>query len=355
MRQALCLLALATAVGMTGCVKVEQHVTVRPDAKTDAAFALRLPALMGAMVDGLLNQQTGGATASLPPGLEIGQREENGELVLEVKLPAELLPPPMRSLYKVTTSDRLLTRSYRLSIDPKAMTPSELLRMGQALELPRDDRPTVRLTQFSLPGLGDLDLQSPEGLQKALGTLGDLLGGPGANGQGLLEQVELATYVHMPGRLTRTTGLRVDDRTAKWIMEPKRAGEVVTFAGDPLTAESEAGSSPRIDDLARRLSLSVDDLVGLASRRLIPNPEVGEGEEPIVDADLYGQLATLALGLDATVGPGSTPVVMDRLGLLVDQPSLAAATKAAKRLPRLREHSAPTELPPAAVVDVLTR
>jgi hypothetical protein len=210
--------------------------------------------------------------------------------------------------------------------------------------------------QFSLPGLGGLDLQSPEGLQKALGMLGDFLGGQSQGGpdpQALLSQVEFATYVHMPGRLTRTSGERVDAGTAKWIMEPKQTGEVISFAGDPLTAESEAGNSPRIDDLARRLEVSADGLADLAARRLIPNPEVGEGEEPIVDSDLYGQLAALAMGLDAMVGAQSTPVVMDRLGLLVDQPSLSAATKAAKRLPRLREQAAPDELPLDAVVRVL--
>ena len=362
MRRVVCLLALVAVVGLCGCVKVEQHVTVRPDAKADAGFALRLPAAMGAMVGQLVGQPSGSsASANLPPGLELGQRDEGGETVLEVKLPAELLPPPMKSLYRVTTRERLLTKTYRLSIDPKAMNPRELIRMGQALQTPRATRPTIMPAQFSLPGLGGLDLTSPEGLQEALGMLGGLLGGQGGDVQGLLGQIEIATYVHMPGRLARTNGEQVDASTAKWAMEPKQTGEIITFAGDPLAAESEAGNSPRIDELARRLTeghgltVSTEDLLGLAARRLIPNPEVGQDEQPLVDADLYGQLAALAMGLDQTVGPQGTTAVMDRLGLLVDQPSLAQATKAAKRVPRLREHTAPAELPLDAVVEVLTR
>ena len=357
MRRVLGPMAIVLLGAASGCVKVEQHVTVRPDAKTDAAFALRLPAALAFAAGQLLDQQLGDATASLPPGLEIGKRQEDGDAVLHVKLPSELLPPPMKSLYRVTTRERLLTRTYRLTIDPKAMNPRELLRMSQTLAPPRDGRPTIMPAQFSIPGLGGLDLGSLEGLQDALGRLGTLVGGQ----DGLLEQVEVATYVHMPGRLTKTSGERIDDSTAKWIMEPKTAGEIVTFAGDPLTAESEGGNSPRIDELARRLTeghgvkASSADLADLAARRLVPNPEVGEGEAPVVDADLYAQLAALALGLDATVGAARTPLAMDRLGLLVEQPSLAAATKAAKRLPRLREHAAPAELPVEAVVEALTQ
>jgi hypothetical protein len=143
-------------------------------------------------------------------------------------------------------------------------------------------------------------------------------------------------------------------------MEPKQPGEVVTLAGGPMTAESEAGNSPTINELTRRLaeghglSVSADDLVGLAIRRLIPNPEVSGDEKPVLDVDLYSELVSLAMGLDQLVGPERTPVVMDRLGLLVDQPGLAAATKAAKRLPRLREQPAPRELALDVAVQLLT-
>jgi hypothetical protein len=361
MRRALGLVVLAASVALSGCVKVEHHVTVRPDAKANAGFVLRLPATMG-MIDQMLSQQLPGPQAGLPEGLEFGKREENGETLLEVKIPAELLPPPMASLYKVDTRDRLLTRQYRLSIDPKALSPSELLRMGQALQAPSAG-PAVSFTQLNLGGLGGLDLQSPEGLQKALGMLGDLFGGQvagGPNPQALLSQVEMSTYVHMPGRLMRANGARVDDSTAKWLMEPKQTGEVVTFAGDALTAESRVGNG-RMDDLVRQLTeghglqIAGEALLDLTLRKLIPDPEVAADEKPVVDADLYSELVTLATGLDATVGPERTPIVMDRLGLLVDQPSLSGATRAAKRLPRLREQPSPAELSVDAMVEALTQ
>jgi hypothetical protein len=352
---------LATLVLASGCVRIEQHVRVRPDAKADTGFALRLPLPMGAMVGQMLDQQLAGVKADLPEGLSFDKREENGETVLELRVPAELVPPPMASLYKVTTRDRLLTRTYSLSIDPKALNPREFLRFGQAPQTPRAPSPAVIPAQLdlgSIPGL-----ESPEGLQGLLQGLGGLLGGQGGGGldpQALLAQVEMATYVHMPGRLLSTNGERVDTCTAKWLMEPKQPGEVVTFAGGAMTAESEAGNSPTIDELARRLteghglSVSADDLVGLAARRLIPNPEVSGDEKPLLDVDLYSELVSLAVGLDQLVGPERTPVVMDRLGLLVDQPGLAAATKAAKRLPRLREQPAPRELAVDVAVQLLT-
>ena len=364
MKRASGLVVLVAAVALSGCVKVEHHVTVRPDAKTNAGFAVRLPASMGMMLGQMLDQQLSGAKAGMPEGLGLEKREENGETVLEVKIPAELLPPPMKSLYKVATRDRLLTRRYRLSIDPKALSPRELLRMGQALQAPDAPGPMVRPAQLNLGPLGGLDLQSPEGLQKALGMLGDLFGGQAQGGfdpQAVLAQVEMSTYVHMPGRLVRTNGEKVDDSTAKWIMEPKRTGEIITFAGDALTAESEAGAGARMDDLVRRLTeghglqVSADGLADLALRKLIPNPEVGADEKPVVDADLYSELVSLATGLDATMGLERTPIVMDRLGLLVDQPSLSAATRAAKRLPRLREKAAPAELSLDSVVEALTQ
>jgi len=361
MRRALGLVVLVASVALSGCVKVEHHVTVRPDAKANTGFVLRLPASMG-MIGQMLSQQLPGPQAGMPEGLEFGKREDDGETVLEVKIPAELLPPPMASLYKVTTSDRLLTRHYDLSIDPKALSPSELLRMGQALPEPGTG-PAVSFTQLNLGGLGGLDLQSPEGLQKALGMLGDLFGGQapgGLNLQSMLSQVEMSTYVHMPGRLISTSGERVDASTAKWLMEPRTTGEVITFAGDALTAESEGGNG-RMDDLARRLTeghglqVSGDALVDLALRKLLPNPEVPADDKPVLDADLYSELVTLAMGLDVTVGAERTPIVMDRLGLLVDQPSLSAATKAAKRLPRLREQPSPAELSVDEMVEALTQ
>ncbi|MBM3472985.1 MAG: hypothetical protein FJX75_06960 [Armatimonadetes bacterium] len=361
MKRAVGLAILVGSVALSGCVKVEHHVTVRPDAKANTGFVLRLPATMG-MIGQMLSQQLPGPQAGLPEGLEFGKREENGETVLEVKIPAELLPPPMASLYKVTTHERLLTKRYELSIDPKALSPSELLRMGQALQVPSSG-PAVSFTQLNLGGLGGLDLQSPEGLQKALGMLGDLFGGQapgGLNMQSMLSQVQMSTHVHMPGRLMRTNGERVDASTAKWLMEPKQTGEVITFAGEALTAESEAGGA-RTDDLVRRLTeghglqVTADGVLDLALRKLVPNPEVDAEDKPVVDADLYSELVTLATGLDATVGAERTPIVMDRLGLLVDQPSLSAATRAAKRLPRLREQPAPGELSVDAMVEALTQ
>jgi hypothetical protein len=102
--------------------------------------------------------------------------------------------------------------------------------------------------------------------------------------------------------------------------------------------------------LAERLTLHLGQEVApelvadLVTRGLLPDPEVEDRSKAVLDLSVYGTLLTLAAGLDELIGAEKTDAVIEALGLIGEEPSLAEATKAAKRVPALAEVSEVREL-----------
>jgi len=340
----LSLTVLIVLVVAPGCMKAEQHLYVQPDGGADLGFALRMPPPLGPMLSGMIQGQMPEAK-DLPAGADFKVTQEGLDTVLAIRLPGDAIPKH-DEIFGVKRDTRLLSSTYRLDLDP-----NKLREMGEALKLSAEapaDPSSARFVQFGggMPDLGDMG-----GMMEGLGDLlGGVLGGgegmpsiPGMDMAEMLTQVEMAIFVHMPGRLTETNGEQVDESTAKWTLDLEALS-----AGDELPsvkASSEGAIPSTMLDLSKRLNeyhgldVSPEALGDIVMRGLLPNPEVDandQGKTPI-DTHLIGELVTLTVGLDGTVGSESTSDVMDALGLLTDDPSLSSATKAAKRIPKLRE------------------
>jgi hypothetical protein len=112
-----------------------------------------------------------------------------------------------------------------------------------------------------------------------------------------------------------------------------------------FTAVSELPEVSMIEDIVARLNahhgtdVTPDTMANIVQRGLVPNPVVEDREKATVDLHLYGELVIAATRLEGVVGPEKAEAVMRALELLQPEPSLARATRAAKRLPELQERA----------------
>jgi hypothetical protein len=156
--------------------------------------------------------------------------------------------------------------------------------------------------------------------------------------------------------LTETNGERVDVSTARWTFGPE------AFIEGPkrFTAASELAEMPMIEDIVKRLNthhgtdVSPEAMAEIVQRSLVPNPVVEDRSQAAVDLHLYGELVTAVTGLEAAVGPEKAEAVMRALDLLQAEPSLARATRAAKRLPQLRERADLDDLTAEQIANILS-
>jgi hypothetical protein len=251
----------------------------------------------------------------------------------------------------VKMETRALSTRYALTIDPQQASPLTSMKL---LYEPNGSRVSPRLASLDPQSVREMEAQLPEGLQEQLKGLGGLLGGGGLEGlkldnldpQALLQEMQPALVVHMPGRLVATNGEQVDEWTARWRLDPAKLME-----GPPkMTVCSELPDPATVAGLAQRLGSHLDReadptaLSELVYRGLVPNPVVEERHPERLDVGIYGALFSLATGLDEVIGPDKCGEVMRALGLVQDEPELWVAMRAAKRLPQLRETAGPAEM-----------
>jgi len=350
---------------MTGCVSIEQHIWVTPEAQAEMGIALRLGPPIGGML--------GGLAGNLPPGVPVEIHQDGMETVMQVRSPGPL-PVPPGDVLSIDRATRLLSSSYSIELDAaKVQAMGEQFReqMGPGMRMPEPPpveaeagadaakAGTIEFAQFEgMPDLGGLDLEA------ILEGLGGLFGGQmpnmeGMNPQAMLKGLVPSLVVHMPGRITATNGEQIDESSARWVfdIEALAGGQPIP----PMTAESEWPVESVMVELAARLAehhevhVPPEVVSDIVSRGLLPNPEVAPEDQGLgtLDTHLYGELVTVIVALDETVGSESTPDILDSLGLLGDDASLAAATQAAKRIPALREHDTLTDLTVEDIAGIL--
>ncbi len=158
----------------------------------------------------------------------------------------------------------------------------------------------------------------------------------------MAKQIQMSIIVHMPGRLTDSNGEQIDESSAKWGLDIEALSSGAELPA--IKAASEGAIPAIMEELSATLGahhhvdVSPEALGDIVMRGVLPNPEVSldeQGEIPI-DTHLYGELVTVVMGLDEAVGSESTSDVLGALSLLDDEPSLSRATKAAKRVPKLK-------------------
>jgi hypothetical protein len=350
----LILLAVGVAL-MSGCAKVETHVYVQPQGDTEMAFAFRLPGALAAMLTGALEgapppPQEG----QLPPGIDFSERDEGAEHVWELRMSGPMNPSHL--MCRVSMADRLLTTSYDLAIDPRNANP-----FGALGEEGGKSPAGLAIAALGIEGVTGADADSPKEMGEVLEGLKERFGGtmPAAGEMDvgkLMEQIQPALYAHLPGCLTETNGERVDDTTARWAFTPE------SLMGGPkrLTASSELPEMAMIGDLVTRLNahhgtdVTPEKMAEIVQRGLVPNPVVEDRGEAVVDSHLYGELVIAVTGLEAAVGSEKAEAVLRALDLLQPEPSLARATRAAKRLPRLREREDAANLTADEIAAILS-
>jgi len=319
-----------------GCAKMETHVYVLPQADTEMGLAFRLPAPLAAMLAGATGGQKP-AEGQLPPGVVFTERDEGLEHVWELRLSGPM--NPSRAVCQLSKADRLLSTTYDLAVDPRIANP-----FGSFGEAPGNSPASMAFAALGIEGLEQTEAKPPEDLKGALegleGPLGGMLPAMGDLDLGqLMAQVQLALYAHLPGRLTGTNGEQADDSTARWVFTP----ETLMEGPRRFTAVSELPELSMIEDIVTRLNahhgtdVTPDKMASIVQRGLVPNPVVEDRETATVDLHLYGELVIAATGLEGVVGPEKAEAVMRALELLQPEPSLARATRAAKRLPELQE------------------
>ena len=320
-RMLLSLTVLVVLAVAPGCMKAEQHLYVQPDGGADLGFGLRMPPPLGPMLSGMMQGQMPEAE-DMPPGADIKVTQEGLDTVVAIRLPGDAIPKH-DEIFGIQRDTRLLSSTYRIDLDP-----NKLREMGEALKLSAEAPTEPNAARFIQFGGGIPDLGDMGGMMEGLGDLlGGVLGGgegmpsiPGMDMTEMLAQVEMAIFVHMPGRLIETNGEQVDESTAKWALDLKALS-----AGDelPSVEASSEGAIPSIMlDLSTRLNehhgldVSPEALGDIVMRGLLPNPEVEAGDQgkTPVDTHLIGELVTVAVGLDEAVGSESTPDVMAALG-----------------------------------------
>lgn len=340
-----------------GCAKVETHVYLQPAGDTDMAFAFRLPAPLASMLTGFLQgAKPAPEQGQLPPGVEFSERDEGFEHVWELRMSGPM--DPSRAMCQASKVEKLLSTAYELTIDPREANP--LGSFGEE----RNGSPTgLMIAALGVEGLGDGDEEgkSPDDLNKALEGLTDQFGGMmPAMGEfdlgKLLEQIQPALYAHLPGRLSETNGERVDESTARWLFSPQ------TLIEGPkrFTAASELAEMRMVEDVVTRLNtyhgtdVTPEQMAGIVQRGLVPNPAVEDRSQAVVDLHLYGELVGAVTALDAAVGPEKAEAVMRALELVQAEPSLARATRAAKRLPQLRARGDAADLTAEEIARILS-
>jgi len=338
------LLSLVVAV-VSGCAKLELHATVKPDASTDMAVQARVAMPLAFLINQAIGARGLGGQSMLP-NLKTTERDEGVDHVWELSLPGALLSTT--GLCEVTAEQRALSTRYCLIIDPQRLNP-----LASAMT----EQPGIRPASAVLSGrewrvAPALETQLPGDLTDKLGQLKDMLGALGIlkpesmTFEGLMKELQPAFYAHMPGRLVETNGEQVDEWTARWQFDPASLEQGLAA----LTACSGLPDAKTLDGLARRLGShlqrEVDPVVltELVFRRLLPDPVVEVRNQAQLDVHLYGTMFALVTGLDEVVGPEKTDAVVKALGLTGDEPDLWLATRAAKRLPEVRESEHPAEM-----------
>ncbi len=338
-----------------GCAKVETHVYLQPTGDTDTGFAFRLPTPLAAMLTGFLQgAQPAPEQGQLPPGVEFSERDEGFEHVWELRMSGPM--NPSRLMCQASKVQKLLSTTYELAIDPRNANP-----LGSFGEERNGSPADLMIAALGVEGLGGEEAKSPEDLKETLeglkGQFGGMMPAVGEFDIGeLMQRIQPTLYAHLPGRLTETNGERVDDSTARWSFTPQ------TLIEGPkrFTAASELPETPMIEDIVTRLNtyhgtdVTPEQMAEIVQRRLVPNPVVEDRSKAVVDLHLYGELITAATGLEAAVGPEKAEAVMRALELLQAEPSLARATRAAKRLPQLRERADLADLTAEEIARILS-
>ena len=338
-------LACLTVAVVSGCARLELHATVKPDASTDMAVQARVAMPLAFLINQAMGARGLGGQSILPD-LKVTERDEGVDHVWELSLPGTVLTTT--GLCQVTAEQRALGTHYCLVIDPQRLNP-----LASAMT----EQPGVRPASAVLSGrewqvAPALETQLPGDLADKLGQLKDMLGALGIlkpenmSPEGLMKELQPAFYAHMPGRLIETNGERVDEWTARWQFDPASLGQGLAA----MTARSELPDAKTLEGLAGRLGAhlqrEVDPvaLTELVFRRLLPDPVVEVRNQAQLDVHIYGTMFTLVSGLDEIVGPEKSDAVVKALGLTGDEPDLWLATRAAKRLPELRESERPAEM-----------
>ena len=210
---------------MTGCVSIEQHIWVTPEAQAEMGIALR----MGPPIGGML----GGLAGNLPPGVPLEIHQEGMETVLQVRTPGPM-PAPPGDILKIDRATRLLSSSYIIELDAakvQAMGEQFKEQMGPGMRMPEmppveaqdggetAKTGTVEFAQFEgMPDIVGLDLGA------ILEGLGGLFGGQMPNMEGMDPQAMLkglvpSLVVHMPGRITATNGEQISESSPRWVFD----------------------------------------------------------------------------------------------------------------------------------------